>query len=328
VAKAPDVYRVLVLGDSFMAGMQVGDNEIFASVLAESLAAKGMQRRVEVINFGVPSYGTDQEYLSLREFGLAYRPDLVLLAFYGQNDVSDNYSKLISAKSTYPKPFFDVENNELVEQPFSGWMPMPIRVGRYLASYSRVYLWVRDTAIQNPWALRLLFRLGIVGVVPPDDRPVQDATPRWSWPSRWKRQIGVYENNDAWPPRERAWEITERLLRQTKDKSERNGAAFLLMEVASPISVMPPSMQADLVFGHDAAFVDPDKPSVHLAEIAARQGLDLVSLIPEFRRRIGDAEAGFAKYYLRCDGHWTPAGHRLAAEIAAEEIVRRIKPAP
>jgi len=327
IAKPPGVYRVLVLGDSFMAGMQVGDNEVFASVLEAELATRIRDRRVEVINFGVPSYGTDQEYLSLREFGLAYKPDLVVLAFYGQNDVSDNYSVLISAKSVYPKPFFDVRNGELVERPFTGWMPPPIRIARRLAAHSRLYIWVRDTAIKSPWALRLLYRMGIVGIVPQDDRPGDDVSDvaEWRWPARWKRQIGVYEHGDQWPPREHAWEITERLIGETRNLAEAHGASFVLLELSSPISVMPPPMISRLVAGHDAAIVEQDKPSNHLAEIATRHRIDMASLIPEFRRRIGDSETEFAKYYLRCDGHWTVAGNRLAAEIAGASIAQRIE---
>ncbi len=323
VVKPRDVYRVLVLGDSFMAGMQVNDDEVFASVLERSLSSAGLPRRVEVINFGVPSYGTDQEYLSLREFGLVYEPDLVLLAFYGQNDATDNFKLLISAKSVYPKPFFDVEHNELMELPFAGGTPWPIRIVQGLAAHSRLYPLVRDAAIRYPPALGLLYRLGIVGIVPQDGRPsAKDPTAApWPWPDRWRRQVGVYERDDNWVHRVHAWEITERLLKQVKQRSEQSGAAFLVVELSSPISVMPPSVLGGMALG---PAIDADRPSILLAQIAHRQNLDLVSLVPGFRHRIGDSEAQFAKYYLNCDGHWTVAGHRLAAEIVAPEVAARI----
>ena len=66
VSKAEGVYRILVLGDSFMAGLQVEDDETFSSVLERRLNLERLPHRVEVINLGVPSFGTDQEYLSLR----------------------------------------------------------------------------------------------------------------------------------------------------------------------------------------------------------------------------------------------------------------------
>jgi hypothetical protein len=254
----------------------------------------------------------------------------VLLAFYGQNDVSDNYSVLISAKSVYPKPFFDVKGDQLIERPFTSWMPAPIRIARRIAAHSRLYVWIRDTAIQNPWALRMLFRLGIIGIVPQDERPRAGTadSPSWLWPARWKRQIGVYEHDDHWPPREHAWKITESLIGELRNLSEANGASFLLVELSSPISVMPQTMVPNLVSAHDAAMIEQDKPSRYLAEIVARNRLDAISLIPEFRRKVGGSETEFGKYYLRCDGHWTPAGHRLAAQIAGAEISARIARKP
>lgn len=325
-AKPDGVYRVVVLGDSFMAGMQVGDDEVFASVLERELSAAGSPRKVEVINFGVPSYGTDQELLSLVEFGLAYQPDLVLLAFYGQNDVSDNYSVLISAKSVYPKPFFDVEHDDLVFFPITQKTPWAIRVGREVAAHSRLYPLVRDAAIGYPPTLRLLYKMGIVGIVPQEDRPPETSAkegPPWPWPNRWRRQIGVYEVENDWVHRVHAWQITERLLKLVKLQSEQAGASFVLVELASPIAVMPPSVRRGLA-PNDGELVDPDKPSRLLEQIAQRQDIDFISMVPAFRQRIGESESSFGDLYLNCDGHWTAAGHRLAAETVAPEIAARI----
>jgi hypothetical protein len=330
LTKPEGVYRVLVLGDSFMAGMQVDNDEIFASVLEDRLARMGMPRRVEVINLGVPSYGTDQELLSLREFGIAYQPDLVLLAFYGQNDISDNYSVLISAKSVYAKPFFDVEHDSLIFMPITKTTPWPIRIARELAAHSRLYPLVRDTAVAYPPTLRILYRLGVVGIVPQDDRPTDDsvAVPPWPWPNRWRRQLGVYEVETEWVHRVHAWEITDRLLNELKVQSEQAGAKFLLVELAAPIAVMPPPVRGGLVANLSGVIVDPDKPSRRLTEIAGRRQIDLISTVPGFRSAIGDSESEFGKYYLSCDGHWTAAGHRLAADLVAPEVAARIAPAP
>lgn len=325
LAKSKGVDRILVLGDSFMAGLQVNDGETFARVLERRLGRDGLPRRVEVINLGVPSWGTDQEYLSLRKYGLAFKPDLVLLAFYGQNDVSDNYRALVSAKSTYPKPHFDLTDDQLVAAPVSDRTPWPIAIGRELAAPLRVYPVVRDSLLRVPVAHRVLYRLGVVGVVPDAPQPAgsRTATP-WRWPHRWKRQIGVYERDDDWAPRTRAWAITEEILRQLRMDVELAGTTLVVLELSSPIAVMPPSLRAGLTSDGNAQAIDADKPSRLLAALAQRRHLDLISLVPGFRERVGDSEAEFAKYYLRCDGHWTAAGHRLAADLVAPEIAARL----
>jgi lysophospholipase L1-like esterase len=75
--------RVLVLGDSFMEGVQVGEDEVFAARLEKALPGS------EVLNAGVGGYGTVQEYLYLRDEGLGHDPDAVVLMFY-DNDLADN----------------------------------------------------------------------------------------------------------------------------------------------------------------------------------------------------------------------------------------------
>ena len=87
----PDVYRILLLGDSFMEGYQHADDDLFASRLERALAG----RSVEIINLSVGGYGTTQQYLYLRDEGLKYQPDLVLLAFQPGNDIVENSQDLL-----------------------------------------------------------------------------------------------------------------------------------------------------------------------------------------------------------------------------------------
>jgi lysophospholipase L1-like esterase len=78
--KPPGVYRIVVLGDSVAAGLHVERNEdIFPPILEQILDRDGL--RAEVINLAVSGYNTQQEVETLRERGLAYHPDLVLLAY-------------------------------------------------------------------------------------------------------------------------------------------------------------------------------------------------------------------------------------------------------
>jgi hypothetical protein len=325
--KSDGVYRVLVLGDSFMAGMQVNDDELFSSVLQQRLNKAGVGKRAEVITFGVPSWGTDQQYLALRQYGLRLNPDLVIVAFYAQNDVAETDLLLRSATNTYPKPFFDLREGRLIELPFVDSTPMPIRVGRRVAADLRVYPMVRDALLTFPLAHRALFRLGIVGVVPQRrDSPEPDNASLWQWPDRWRRQIGVFELR-PWADWARAWAISEELLNRMNAEATSTGARFLLLGVASPIEVMPQEILSGLI-GQKMNDFDADQPSRRLTEISARRGIDFVSMVPAFRQRIGNSTATFEELFLRCDGHWTAKGHELAAALVAEQVVARVPGAP
>jgi hypothetical protein len=67
--------RILVLGDSFTFGEEVSDDETFPHYLESALP------NTEVVNFGVQGYGHDQMLLCLKEEGVKYYPDIVILDF-------------------------------------------------------------------------------------------------------------------------------------------------------------------------------------------------------------------------------------------------------
>ena len=100
--RTPGTRRILVIGDSFVWGYGVEQDETFPKVLESRLPG------VEVINAGVAGYGTDQELLWLRSEGVRYRPDLVILEMCG-NDDDENNSDLVY--NVYHKPRFRQTGN-------------------------------------------------------------------------------------------------------------------------------------------------------------------------------------------------------------------------
>jgi hypothetical protein len=69
------VTRIAAFGDSFVYGTEVADHETWASLMER------MDPRLEVLNYGVGGYGTDQAYLRYVEEGTALQPDIVLIGF-------------------------------------------------------------------------------------------------------------------------------------------------------------------------------------------------------------------------------------------------------
>jgi hypothetical protein len=80
-AKPQGVYRAVVLGDSFTFGGKEQLEQTFSRGLERRLQQLDGLHRYEVISLAVPGYNTEQEMLSLRDEGLAYRPDLVVVNF-------------------------------------------------------------------------------------------------------------------------------------------------------------------------------------------------------------------------------------------------------
>jgi lysophospholipase L1-like esterase len=87
IPKPAGLFRILLVGDSFTAGMANQYDEIWPVLLERRLA--GNRGSVDVIKAGVDSYDTLSELLTMQRLVPKYHPDLVLMAFL-PNDIFDN----------------------------------------------------------------------------------------------------------------------------------------------------------------------------------------------------------------------------------------------
>lgn len=97
--KDKNVFRIAVLGDSYVEAFQVQEEETFCALIEKRLEPN-CSKQVEVLNFGVSGYGTTKELLTLKYRALDYSPDLVILAFLSGNDLFDNKADIHWWKST------------------------------------------------------------------------------------------------------------------------------------------------------------------------------------------------------------------------------------
>lgn len=87
-------YRILVLGDSFVAGID-HDNRLSWPWMMQKMFRDSGFSNFEVINAGFhDGYSPDTYYADLVGEGLAVQPDFVVLGVYLQNDMSDIHSNL------------------------------------------------------------------------------------------------------------------------------------------------------------------------------------------------------------------------------------------
>src|SRR5262249_16574600 len=93
--KPAGTLRILTFGDSLTFGDEVSDDETWSYLLEKLVPGS------EVINFGVHGYGHDQMLLYLREEGIKYRPDIVVLGF-----VSIDMERNMLSFRDYAKPRF------------------------------------------------------------------------------------------------------------------------------------------------------------------------------------------------------------------------------
>lgn len=111
--------RLIILGDSFAAGMGVEEADRFSEVFAQRLRAQHPE--VTVWNLGAPNCGTICEQHILGGIGRQYQPDMVVLAFYSGNDLDDNLADL--------KPEGIVNTHQ---QGVAGWLRKHSRLASFL----------------------------------------------------------------------------------------------------------------------------------------------------------------------------------------------------
>ncbi len=274
------------MGDSFVWGASV-DQQNTMPLLLEKRLRDGGGRKVEVLNFGMGGYGTDQEWLLYREVVRRYVPDLVLLAFFYSNDFWNNCEEVSSRRA---KPYFipvGAEGLELRNVPVP---PPESRDGVPAESKAR---W----SLRNQLSKRtVLFPLVVQGV-----RAAPLIGP-------FLKRLGILASDEeafaekaaAIRLREKRREVTRRLLRAFQREVEADGAQFLVV-------VFPG-------YGYFDGRADELRETMELFS-ADLPTLPVHNLAPVFDRVGRGAYGIFGE-------HWTPLGSQIAADEVARYLSR------
>ena len=309
--KSPGTRRVVLLGDSFIEAFQVP----FERSVTPLLEARIRQQKgdVELINLGLSGFGTAREYLMLKEYGLRYQPDLVVMFFVG-NDISDNSRRLHGKPFLpYPLPAPDggVARDERGAPRFSEFSDTTSRfapVVSYLRAHSKGYRALREAIDSSPSFNGLLYRIGLMSN-PPEQVNRRSAT-----------NFGFYEiyRLEPTPVWAEAWSLTEGMLVASRDLAASRGARFAVVLVPAAWEVYPDAWEKikAMVPGMADVPMDLALPARRLGKFLTAHDIPYVALLDDFRARAGTSPA----LYLAGDAHWTDAGHRLASELLADRV--------
>jgi hypothetical protein len=117
--KAKGRFRVVCVGDSTTYGKSCSWEDSWPHQMEALLNADPVWTEAhgvtEVVNLGVLGYGTDQELLALKNQGLRFQPDLVILHLCVNDfsDISNDYNWMMWNDVTRYKPYFELEGDEL-----------------------------------------------------------------------------------------------------------------------------------------------------------------------------------------------------------------------
>jgi hypothetical protein len=275
-AKPPGEYRILILGDSFTFAEQVNQQETFTQRLEDRLNADANGLHYRVLNAGSNGWATANELIFLAKEGVRFRPDVVVVAFYIGNDVSDNYRRIATLQ--------DAEAADLALRgvdSFDG----PRRILRHSELYT---VFESGVLVKLPWW---------------PQAPGSDASVR-------KPPRTLEEAREGWQITEslldRGRDVAE---------SQGAQFMVLVIPSADVVAQRgsggKSSDDDDELDGSD----DTGKPGFEdphgtLAEIVDRSRLRSLDLLSALRRADGRTRE---RLYYRQNAHWTAAGHAVAA---------------
>jgi len=319
-----DKFRLLILADSYGEALEVPLEKTFFKQLQILLTQNG--RPTQTINAGVGSWGTDQQATFYRIEGYKYKPDLTLLFFYIGNDVVNNYAPFEVARTggAIQKDFYQLDQaGQLVtpdhfdRQAFKEHLPdvpKPTPRPAYLSDLadwlwlnSHLYRWGAPYLQEIPVVLRTLGPTGFLG-----GQAYISAT----YPGE-PITFFVYQTplTEAW---QSAWQLTEALLVYIRDQIRADGGQFAVIIIPTREQVYPDSWERTInnTSALQAITWDLALPNQQLAAILTRNQIPYLDLLPSFETAVAQPDA--PRFYLRRNGHWTEAGHKLAGTTIYE----------
>jgi hypothetical protein len=284
--KSPDVYRVAVLGDSYVEAFQVELSETFLKIAENILLNKGY--KAELMNFGRSGFTTTEELLVVRDEVLKFSPDLVVLFFYPPNDIPDVSKDLAPEKL---RPFFLDDNTP-----------------------SELYL---DTSFTGHSSFRLK---KLINPLKRNSALISLATERYQLLREKRRTKGSFDNctirdyltlatSNPDPRYLQAFSLNKRLISEIV-RLVKNRAEMMLVTIDT---LGWKASDARCLQTTDATF-NPFYYEDELRAFALSENIHYLGLQREFSR---DWEKNRRELHW---GHWNYEGHRLVAALLADKI--------
>lgn len=297
--KPQDTRRVIFLGDSMTAGMQVEQADTFVKQLESGLQAA--DPNWETINAGVNAFGTDNELLFYQLEVHQYEADVVVLAMYLANDIYNNHRELeVRLSGTGHKPYFTlggdgelvlhnfpVEKAETPATRFVSFLNRNFQLPRFFAELLNLR---RDI----PEALRPLVELA-AGQRAAAPTPDPEAPPG-------QRRVTICDAEYA-PQIQEAWDVTQAIILELEREVAANGAELVVLIIPASPQLSPPEGERDWYC---------EQPNLELGAFLQAESIPFLDMLYPFREH---ALAGGESLYFERDFHMNTAGHTLAGEL-------------
>ena len=313
VAKAPETLRIAFIGDSFTAGLHVDNKSTFASLTGKKLRETGTgSARVETMNFGVPGYSIEQEYILYNRLARKFKPDIVVLCVFTENDVFDMYHPYNRSTSAF-KPYFTRAKNGALE--LAG-VPPPRNYSMFPPEY--------PSGFREKWAafIRNHFKTYQFTLV-----KLKTAFPRlFSDPADDIKFLSNGEIKDAFlasetPEWKRAYDIYFDAVRELERKCRRDNAKLVVVIIPAKCQVSGKQWN-DVIREAAKAGKKYSRDAVEQRMTRAFTAMDVptLTLLTPFLAGIRNKNFTADELYLKKDRHFSALGHKEAARLITDFI--------
>ena len=304
------VRRILCVGDSYVWGQGVENEQTVASLLERELPG------VETINLGVAGYSAVQELVRLETDGLSYRPDWTVV-FFCDNDLDSDFETKDGRRPLVELRDDDalhIVNRPVTEpwlQPVSTWFH---EHSRLLIEFEYSIGLVRE---------RLALRRALARAAADAAAPVAAATAA----SRAKPRAGPVRSEEIHfslvdrvlepdARMDQAWRTLQQIYARMRDLAAERGSRLLIVYVPDPPLAVESLYHGLLAHaGLSESQADWNRPGRRLAELCGAIGVPELDLAPAFR-----AAPDPARLFLSPDPHWSVAGNEIAATAVAQKL--------
>jgi hypothetical protein len=313
IDKPAGTYRIAVFGDSFTEAFQVDLDLAFPARVERELGRRCPGARVEVLAFGQSGFGTADSLMRYRNFGAAYSPDLVLLAFTTINDYRNNHRVLNRDNVAY---YFEVGDD-----------------GELVLDTSRIDDYAETLNPVKRMYQQLKRRSYLLSLIAEDVQLVREHWRR----ARYEDRSGAHATRGVSPfsdlnvylegadPRwEEAYDLTARILELFKRDVESHGGEFALIALSNDLQTHP-AIRTREEQKHGVSF-DPDLPDDRLQAMAEAAGIPFLRLAPRLLACHLDGGEFLHGFRNNGTGHWNAEGHRCAADAITDYLLEDWRP--
>jgi hypothetical protein len=279
---------VLLIGDSFMAALQVEHEQSLAGLMESELESV-VGAPVAVWNGAVPAWDPPHYLIRAREVFAGPEPiDLVLVAVYLGNDIVDWKSDAFEARDPTPQPRARMPRRAAPAE----WIDALARpLDNTLRQRSHLYVLARHglTAIR--------MRAGLSTIYFPDEYLVQ-------------------ARNSA------RWDTTADILSGIAELANAREVPVLFVLIPPDFQVDPPLLHRHAaVFGIETSDIRIDQPNELLVGRLSDRGLTVLDPTPALRAAVAEGR----RTHGSVDSHYTAHGHAVTWEFIRDEVVRHLE---